>query len=134
MVFLFKFLFKKRYILLLFFIVAVCFLTYQLISIHQLNKEILRARFQRNIRPYEKADSGFSLNDHKNNENELKEIQYKPVLGVLPQDRHLYSEDKDWFTCQDGSKSILMTQVNDDYCDCEDSSDEPSTSACANGR
>jgi hypothetical protein len=34
------------------------------------------------------------------------------------------------FTC-DGTKLLDHGQVNDDYCDCDDGSDETRTSACA---
>lgn len=39
-------------------------------------------------------------------------------------------QDTSKFTCRDGSKVISRAEVNDDFCDCYDGSDEPGTSAC----
>lgn len=38
------------------------------------------------------------------------------------------------FYCLSDGKSIHFDKVNDDYCDCEDGSDEPGTEACPNGK
>lgn len=54
------------------------------------------------------------------------------IRGIPVQKNSLYRPDRD-FECLDGSRLIPYTWVNDDYCDCGDSSDEPGTAACANG-
>lgn len=56
------------------------------------------------------------------------------LRGVEISKTNLYVNKDDKFVCLDGKKTIKWSQLNDDFCDCEDSSDEPGTSACTNGR
>uniref|UniRef100_A0A8C5EFY6 Glucosidase 2 subunit beta n=1 Tax=Gouania willdenowi TaxID=441366 RepID=A0A8C5EFY6_GOUWI len=59
-------------------------------------------------------------------------VEVQRPRGVPLSKRQFYEEDKP-FTCLDGSRTISFDRVNDDYCDCEDGSDEPGTAACPNG-
>lgn len=52
--------------------------------------------------------------------------------GVALSEAGLYAPS-DTFTCLDGKLTLKYTQVNDDFCDCLDGSDEPGTAACPNG-
>ncbi|KAI4891683.1 hypothetical protein NFI96_020325 [Prochilodus magdalenae] len=68
-------------------------------------------------------------------------LEAKRIRGVSMSYRRLYKERKS-FLCMDGSRLIPFRQVNDDYCDCPDGSDEPGglimslpgTAACPSGR
>jgi protein kinase C substrate 80K-H len=52
-----------------------------------------------------------------------------PTSGAHPDQHALYAGSE--FSCADGGAMITINRVNDDYCDCDDGSDEPGTSACA---
>jgi len=68
-------------------------------------------------------------------EADASEQSYRHLIGVQPGRRHLYElGDDQSFKCLDGSGSIPISFVNDDYCDCRDASDEPGTAACPHGR
>jgi len=59
--------------------------------------------------------------------------EVKIVRGVELSHQPFYNPTQD-FTCLDGSKTIPFSNVNDDYCDCADGTDEPGTSACPEGK
>ncbi|XP_020779543.2 LOW QUALITY PROTEIN: glucosidase 2 subunit beta-like [Boleophthalmus pectinirostris] len=60
-------------------------------------------------------------------------VDSRKIRGISSSYKRFYKEKKS-FLCIDGSKMIPFEQVNDDYCDCQDGSDEPGTSACPRGR
>lgn len=57
------------------------------------------------------------------------------LRGVHPAKLSYYQSllDKTHFTCIDGTSSIPIEALNDDFCDCNDGSDEPGTPACMHG-
>ncbi|KAM3857748.1 glucosidase 2 subunit beta-like [Diretmus argenteus] len=60
-------------------------------------------------------------------------VDSRKIRGISLSYKRFYRERKS-FLCIDGSKMIPFEHVNDDYCDCEDGSDEPGTAACPGGR
>ncbi|KAL4384547.1 hypothetical protein GQ457_15G029210 [Hibiscus cannabinus] len=57
-----------------------------------------------------------------------------PFHGISPQDLNYYESSSDTIKCRDGSGEFSKSQLNDDFCDCLDGTDEPGTSACPAAR
>ncbi|KAI3523539.1 hypothetical protein L1887_01738 [Cichorium endivia] len=58
------------------------------------------------------------------------------LLGIAPEDEIYYKGlwSSGTIKCKDGSKTFTRSQLNDDFCDCFDGTDEPGTSACPTGK
>ncbi|KXS16355.1 hypothetical protein M427DRAFT_134363 [Gonapodya prolifera JEL478] len=63
------------------------------------------------------------------------------LRGIPPSKYDLYKPQPDpkngtqmTFVCLSGKQRIPLSALNDDYCDCDDGSDEPGTSACPNSQ
>ncbi|XP_015578681.1 glucosidase 2 subunit beta isoform X1 [Ricinus communis] len=54
------------------------------------------------------------------------------LLGIPPQDEDYFKPE--FIKCKNGSKKFTRAQLNDDFCDCPDGTDEPGTSACPQGK
>lgn len=81
------------------------------------------------------SSSGSTTTEKKDvGKTEKKPASIK-LLGMDPKHMAYYADAKSngQFTCFDESHSMPWSNVNDDYCDCDDGSDEPGTSACASG-
>lgn len=58
------------------------------------------------------------------------------LRGVSPEDDKYFKSVSSTGTikCKDGSNKFTLSQLNDDFCDCPDGTDEPGTSACPSGK
>ncbi|KAL3892344.1 hypothetical protein ACJMK2_004557 [Sinanodonta woodiana] len=133
---------RRRRILIVLVSATVIFLIFQLFSFKVLN---LSQRLQHSENDARK-DIALDLEPIEDSENKLndehvpledEEMKWKTGLllphGVLPSQSRFYMPDKDnFFQCLYNKERIPFSQVNDDFCDCEDSSDEPGTAACPN--
>jgi len=56
----------------------------------------------------------------------INAVQFERIYGVAEKDLGKYQKTPDgFFHCLDGTQVIPYSALNDDYCDCNDGSDEP---------
>ncbi|XP_037277854.1 uncharacterized protein LOC119170718 [Rhipicephalus microplus] len=120
---------KRRYVFAALFVYGVVYMLAQLLSPREVDGDARRKTHvssaapnvtSRTSRPAVPAPARVHLPEQR-------------VRGVSPDEVKHYAPGKT-FKCLHSSGVISYDQVNDDYCDCKDGSDEPGTSACLNGR
>lgn len=89
------------------------------------------AEAEQQPQPHEESDIG----SQEDGAGVLPVVTYQDsdgrILGLDPKLQSSYQIGSDGlFSCLDKSGKVPAAFLNDDYCDCEDGSDEPSTSAC----
>ena len=73
----------------------------------------------------------FILNTNKDNPEKSFNIQQSDLISEQIYIKKLNSTH---FTCDNNTKILPLEKFNDDFCDCEDGSDENKTNACFNGK
>ncbi|CAF1041247.1 unnamed protein product [Brachionus calyciflorus] len=69
------------------------------------------------------------------NKNKSLKLSIKDMRGINKEMKKLYEpNEKGMFKCLTNNQFIDFDKLNDDYCDCLDESDEPSTNACQFGK
>ncbi|CAK1543788.1 unnamed protein product [Leptosia nina] len=121
---------KKKTVILLTAISASSFILYQLYFFLALSSE---KNFNGKIIPVLDHESVKQLihvrseHDKYINENGLlRGVYFNQVKDYRP-------DSKNEFKCRSSKQQIPFEYVNDDFCDCDDGTDEPSTNACPSG-
>ncbi|KAJ8724637.1 hypothetical protein PYW08_016111 [Mythimna loreyi] len=125
---------KKKNIIILTLCMVVCFILYQLYFFLAITSE---AGSDSRIAPvldleldHAKVESYTHIRSDAD-----KFINTNGIIhGVLYSHMSKYRpNNQNEFTCLHSDQRIPFEQVNDEFCDCEDGTDEPSTTACVNG-
>ncbi|KOB65694.1 Glucosidase ii beta subunit [Operophtera brumata] len=119
---------KKKNVIILTLCMVVSFILYQLYFFLTITAEannrnmVIPVHHEQRAIVHLRSEADVHINDH----GVIKGVFYMHMPKYRP-------DINNKFKCLKSEQKIPFECVNDDYCDCEDGSDEPSTSACVNG-
>lgn len=133
-----RFLLKRRNVLAALFLFGVLYMMRQLLSLSEVNVALMSGRTRSpaaavTVTTGSHASTSVRVKPAVASANDSGSTGTSHVRGVAPHDAAHYIPGKT-FKCLHSLGVIGYVQVNDDYCDCDDGSDEPGTNACPNGR
>ena len=105
---------------------AVLFVAVQIILLWAWNSE-----FKREEERLKRVRDDIAAASQKHSLSGGRKPSLSAIVGVRSDKRHLYGPNSGGnFRCIESGEEIPFVEVNDDFCDCGDLSDEPTTGAC----
>lgn len=121
---------KKKNVIILTLCMVACFILYQLYFFLTITSEA--GIGNKNIQVLDHNSIKDLVHVRSENDRYINEDGF--IRGVFYLNIKEYRPTSNGeFKCKNSEQRIPYEQVNDDYCDCDDGTDEPSTSACPNG-
>ncbi|CAH2269761.1 glucosidase 2 subunit beta [Pararge aegeria] len=121
---------KKKNVIIITSCMVSCYILYQLYFFFTITSEVNESYRVIPVLDHDTIKEVLHLRSEEDkyiNENGmLRGVLYTKIAHYRP-------DSKNEFKCRTSDQRIPFEQLNDDYCDCEDGSDEPSTSACPTG-
>ncbi|OWR43676.1 glucosidase 2 subunit beta like protein [Danaus plexippus plexippus] len=120
---------KKKNVIILTSCIASCFILYQLyffltISSADIGHKVVPVLDYDRVKNY--VQTRTKRDKYINIHGIIRGVYFRNVKEYRP-------DSNNEFSCLTSHQKIPIEQLNDDFCDCEDGSDEPSTTACPNG-
>ncbi|XP_034828557.1 uncharacterized protein [Maniola hyperantus] len=121
---------KKKNVIIISTCMASCYILYQLYFFLTITSEVNESNRVVPVLDHDTIREVLHLRSEEDkyiNENGvIRGVFYTKINDYRP-------DSNNEFKCRKSDQRIPYEQMNDDYCDCEDGTDEPSTNACPTG-
>lgn len=122
---------SKRNMLIVIAVVCCLFLLYQFLSLGSIEQRDKLVLLQQLNEMKSKLKPANALSS-RHEDSPHKQPRRRPIDVINNQINHHPGQDT--FKCLVSGENIPISAINDDYCDCEDGTDEPKTNACPDNK